>query len=459
MKEKLVFLLFLLFGANLVIGQIQFEISDGNLTNGWAASVEVEAGYLFVGYDQKMVLLSQDGVVIDSLSHSNLDSIQFQYVYETPDSYIVIGMTEEVDTMVRFWKGLFSKDLEFQSEQFIPISLNKVGQILEFHWDGVSDTVLFVGWARNPTMAGSIDLATEEVVKNKQLVPFPTRQILRRRTKPGYMATGYTITYLDENFELDTFFRFHQNILGSGVAGLDVEYVTDSTFIFATHFKCSVSKEYVQKGDLGVMVGIMDEDFQILNVDTIIMPKSESWTLLPYREQTLAASTDSTFIVAGKTYPYEGKATRIFCAKYSKAGERLFANTYFTPQKYNHLAIKVTATSDGGCLIFGYREPGGDAYILKIGPNGILTGEVTIPLAQSIQVYPNPTTDEIRFDLDNLSRELNLELIDLQGKVVLQRKILGSYEISTKHLSKGVYVYRLQYLNGNLFRSGKIIKK
>lgn len=465
MKEKITILFFLTMGVSFLSGQIQFEISDGNLSNGWAAAVEVEAGYLFMGYDQQMILLSFDGEIIDDQSHSNLDSIYFQDVYETPDAYVVIGFKKEVDTIVQFWKGIFSKDLEFQSEQFIPISLNKKGQVLEFRWDGLSDTILFVGWAKNPTMAGRINLATEEVVTNTQLIPFPTRQIRKRKTKPGYLATGYTVTFLDDNFELDTFYRFNQKVLGSGVAGLDVEYVTDSTFIFATHFRCSISREYVQKGDLGVMVGIMDENFQIQNVDTILMPKSENWTLLPLREQTLVPSTDSTYIVAGRTYPYQENAIRLFCAKYTKTGERLFANSYFTPEYYSFFAIKVTATSDGGCLIYGYREPEGpqvpvgDAYIIKIGPNGIITGEITIPSPKSIQVYPNPTSDVIRFDLDNWSKELSFELINLNGQVVLHKNILGECEISTTHLPKGVYVYRLQNLDGYLMQGGKIIKE
>lgn len=77
------------------------------------------------------------------------------------------------------------------------------------------------------------------------------------------------------------------------------------------------------------------------------------------------------------------------------------------------------------------------------------------PTASEIQVYPNPATDYISFDLKDNASEATVELFDIQGRLVLSQAVSGQTKIQVNHLNKGLYMYKLLQ-NDNSF-SGKVI--
>ncbi len=74
-----------------------------------------------------------------------------------------------------------------------------------------------------------------------------------------------------------------------------------------------------------------------------------------------------------------------------------------------------------------------------------------------IRIYPNPATDFVTIDLQQISNPVQFELIDIQGHKIMSREIVNTEIISLKGLSEGLYFYNL--LSGEERISGKIIKR
>jgi len=72
-------------------------------------------------------------------------------------------------------------------------------------------------------------------------------------------------------------------------------------------------------------------------------------------------------------------------------------------------------------------------------------------------LFPNPFFDNIKVEVENFTGIIKLELIDLQGKVILRRNLLDKISsVSTSEIPDGVYIARLSDNNGT--HSFKIIK-
>jgi hypothetical protein len=57
-----------------------------------------------------------------------------------------------------------------------------------------------------------------------------------------------------------------------------------------------------------------------------------------------------------------------------------------------------------------------------------------------IRVYPNPTKDIIVFDLSNISGSATVELYDMEGKNIKEKKLHENSQISVGNLPKGLYL-------------------
>ncbi len=123
----------------------------------------------------------------------------------------------------------------------------------------------------------------------------------------------------------------------------------------------------------------------------------------------------------------------------------------------------VLATRDGGCLIYGRRYDFTgifeyDVYLLKVGPDGLLTStEVPEMGTSGITVYPNPATHYMVFDT-GVAGQYDLLVFDALGKVVLSKEIPNNRPIDIRHLPAGSYTYLLTQKN-KVTGQGKWIKK
>jgi hypothetical protein len=91
-------------------------------------------------------------------------------------------------------------------------------------------------------------------------------------------------------------------------------------------------------------------------------------------------------------------------------------------------------------------------YYSPLGPTGIYENITT----NGLKVFPNPATDFVTFELENISQSATLELYNIQGKKVLAHSVENS-PISVSNLSPGLYLYKV--IDGESVKTGKLIIK
>jgi len=90
-------------------------------------------------------------------------------------------------------------------------------------------------------------------------------------------------------------------------------------------------------------------------------------------------------------------------------------------------------------------------YLSKIASAGVSDLSKT-----SVKVFPNTTTGSITICLGNEFLKLNLKLFDMNGKRVMQQKIINNKIVDIKQLTDGLYFYNI-YGNNETMQSRKII--
>jgi hypothetical protein len=106
-----------------------------------------------------------------------------------------------------------------------------------------------------------------------------------------------------------------------------------------------------------------------------------------------------------------------------------------------------TSGSDGG--------DGGFSYIRSTNPfpSGVdLTDADTSPV-----MYPNPTSDIITIARTFKTGQASLKLFDVQGRMVMDRKVYDQESLGVDHLKNGIYFFHIQD-EGETLR-GKIVIK
>ena len=71
-----------------------------------------------------------------------------------------------------------------------------------------------------------------------------------------------------------------------------------------------------------------------------------------------------------------------------------------------------------------------------------------------INVFPNPADDYIEFDFNDNSILSTIEIYNLQGKKVLNKKLINNSKVSISHLVSGMYLYRI--IQGGNQQTGKL---
>ena len=82
----------------------------------------------------------------------------------------------------------------------------------------------------------------------------------------------------------------------------------------------------------------------------------------------------------------------------------------------------------------------------------------TIPVSElNVNVYPNPASDQMTIQMEELGPGATITFFDRQGKFAATRPLQSNVPVSISGLIPGTYVYRIR--NGTEFYSGKIVKE
>lgn len=75
----------------------------------------------------------------------------------------------------------------------------------------------------------------------------------------------------------------------------------------------------------------------------------------------------------------------------------------------------------------------------------------------NINVYPNPFTNKLVVETtnDDISE---IVLYDISSRIIMKNKFTQSVSLSTKQLSKGIYIYEVRNKNGEM-KKGKVVKE
>ena len=110
--------------------------------------------------------------------------------------------------------------------------------------------------------------------------------------------------------------------------------------------------------------------------------------------------------------------------------------------------VYTTATGTNGSLAQGVQQP----YEISV-TIGIKETSINLELS----VYPNPTTDYLTLKVDDFET-LNFQLIDLQGKIIANKKVTNATTIiKMEELAKALYFLNVTK-NNKVVKSFKIIK-
>lgn len=60
-----------------------------------------------------------------------------------------------------------------------------------------------------------------------------------------------------------------------------------------------------------------------------------------------------------------------------------------------------------------------------------------------IRVYPNPVKDYLEIEIENTTQEYDVSIIDLNGRVLINKKISGNCSLNTSMLRKGSFLLKL----------------
>jgi hypothetical protein len=76
-------------------------------------------------------------------------------------------------------------------------------------------------------------------------------------------------------------------------------------------------------------------------------------------------------------------------------------------------------------------------------------------MENEINVYPNPASDYIEFNIDNISESASAEIFDIHGRKIMEIKLSDKRQIEVGKLPKGLYIYRIQ--NSAITTTGRFV--
>ncbi|NOY50884.1 MAG: T9SS type A sorting domain-containing protein [Chlorobi bacterium] len=148
----------------------------------------------------------------------------------------------------------------------------------------------------------------------------------------------------------------------------------------------------------------------------------------------------------------------------------ILASNDYSPNAF-HSLCGILKSNDGGCLVYGsqhapYEGNENDIYVLKIAQEDLITSTEDhyqmSDLSFHVNVFPNPTSGFLNFELDfNSVFPTEIVISDNIGNTVLTHKLFHktkNISIDCRCLLSGSYVYSIMRNNKTLY-TGKFIKK
>lgn len=272
--------------------------------------------------------------------------------------------------------------------------------------------------------------------------------------------------------ELMLFYIVDNEFIKSETYDVDLNILEESTSealdnsCLATYF-IDLDSEILNNGDIGMLCrdrNSVDDNTHFFRFDNSLnLLQDEKYSLnLPtnfiedhYNRIVIASVNETSDTVLNTQINY-----------FSENGDSLSSLVVYSP--YDESPSQMIFTSNNEYIVTG--KVNCCNYDSIIGPSkSFLLFSNLIPTttkeetkdADLINIFPNPISNYINIDIDqeyDMSTEFQLDLFLYDGKLISQYDLTSHRtEINAKHLSKGVYFYKISR-KGQVIKVGKIIK-
>lgn len=166
--------------------------------------------------------------------------------------------------------------------------------------------------------------------------------------------------------------------------------------------------------------------------------------------------------------PPQNTSTEIMVSKTDTMGNLKWIKYYGTPNYY-YYPMGIYGTQDSGAVVCGMRYDlvaptmtnACEGFVMKVDKDGIqqYLGVIENLEIKEVKVscYPNPATNEIRFNLGT-QKQVQINIYDVTGKQILFKKEYYNYEtLSVAELPSGFYFYKV--ISEEIKAKGKFIKQ
>ena len=475
MIRYLLFILFLLhFGVH---AQVEFEfLSPG----------QDERRRIFVGHED------EDGNYIIPITVSKTEEVFIQFIkiddngdvllntsFKYDSTFLVINQFFFVENEIivlgtfgndinhtnqKFWVGKFDVNFSLISEQFFDPLGEPRATLLDAFLE--NDTTIVLGGVTSAFPFGNTDFGGKLFLSSgTSYVNFIdstttlVNDVIHRKDSSGYILYGLSVRFTDSLFQLTR-----------DEISMDIQITPPGTILSQNDSTLLLTGEgwSFNMGVFlsGMVVGVADYSIDLKKFHHILT-SSEDTIIRPAVKQSIEIN-DEGFIYAGGTYNidsgfdfFESSNNSAFLLVKYDSDLNLLWQKYYGLENHYYMMSGLIATSDGGCLMYGYRfteDERWEAVAIKVNENGIMTNTNVLMKEEDIQIYPNPFQDFI--NLNNETQEDKLiKILDKSGRLLLNRRLQnGQQQIGLSHLSNGIYFYSIENGDGIVIQNGKLIK-
>lgn len=426
----------------------------------------IDNEYLFINeYDLSAQLLESNSIQVPfdgetfALSEILWDSKQNYY-------YFVGRLFIDIATEIQI--GIIKVNENCEILDFFKLGDEVISEFSYTALINSSGNLIIGGWATNINKAFIYEYTTEGMLVNEIIYDDET-----------YLGIIGLIEDVENNRYISSQKQFALTTIDKEtltISGVDAAQIRDSSYLVRyvhdLNFSPDFLTSYIQYNNFDVdytnfYIARLNQDFDTLWTLDFASPVSD---ILFFPESFASADTNSfwlTYITCNycPNFFYEEVQHTIGIINFNGAGEII--NEYYINGEFNYGYQSLTASNDGGVYIisthYNWTEPANDLdiVIFKMDIFGnLLTSTADFEYAlNTINVFPNPTTDFLYFQNAIINKQRQVVIYAYDGKEVLTQMITApETQVDVKKLIPGIYVYGV-FEDGEKIQDGKFIKK
>ncbi|MCB0525926.1 MAG: T9SS type A sorting domain-containing protein [Saprospiraceae bacterium] len=190
--------------------------------------------------------------------------------------------------------------------------------------------------------------------------------------------------------------------------------------------------------------------------------------------RAIVPAVNGGYIVAGTTHSSNGDVvgndggSEFWLVKLSEEGELIWQQTYGGSMPDE--CFSIDNTTDNGFILSGFtwstdgdlagseNKGYNDYCIIKLNPEPLSGTLSPLQIPGHLEIYPNPASQYISLKTPKDSPPIQIKILDVLGREVLQEDISNEEQISVQSLPNGIYTVLASTLDGKEY-VGKVQKQ